>query len=211
MNPAFRPQPHYLGRLITFEGIDGAGKSSHLLPLADALRAQGREVILTREPGGAPLAEELRTLMLGHPMQGDTELLLAFAARSEHLHQVIRPALARGAWVLCDRFTDSTYAYQGGGRGLPWDHIAMLEQLVHGDLQPSLTLWFDLEPALAAQRRQAARSADRFESEDLAFFKNVRAGYLRRAKEHPQRVVRIDSEEDFAFINRQLQEIVLSH
>ena len=169
------------GLFITFEGIDGAGKSSHIEWFAERLRGRGREVIVTREPGGTPLAEQLRDLVLTRPMDAQTELLLVFAARSEHLARLIRPALARGAVVVCDRFTDSTYAYQGGGRGLSSPWIETLERQIHGDLQPDRTYLFDLPAALAAQRRAAARAADRFEAEDVAFFERVRAAYRHRA------------------------------
>mgnify|MGYP003592521994 FL=1 len=169
------------GLFITFEGIDGAGKSSHVEWFAQRLRAGGREVIVTREPGGTALAEQLRDLVLTRPMDAQTELLLVFAARSEHLVRLIRPALARGAAVVCDRFTDSTYAYQGGGRGLSLDWIKTLEREVHGDLQPERTYLFDLPAELAAQRRAAARAADRFEAEDVAFFERVRTAYQHRA------------------------------
>ncbi|HPU51828.1 MAG TPA: dTMP kinase [Burkholderiaceae bacterium] len=173
--------PSPKGLFITFEGIDGAGKSSHLEWFAERLRTFGREVIVTREPGGTPLAEVLRDLVLNQPMDPQTELLLVFAARNEHLAGLIRPAIARGAVVLCDRFTDSTYAYQGGGRGLSLKLIETLERQVHGDLQPDRTYLFDLPAALAAQRRAAARAADRFEAEDVAFFERVRMAYRRRA------------------------------
>jgi dTMP kinase len=189
------------GRFITFEGIDGAGKTSHIDTLAERLRAGDREVVLTREPGGTPLAEALRGLFLQQPMDALTEALLVFAGRRDHLRTVIRPALARGAVVLCDRFTDATFAYQGGGRGFDLDVLARLEAWVQtepGDpalLQPDLTLWFDLPAAVAAQRRAAARAADRLEQEDLAFFDRVRAGYARRAAAEPQRIVRIDADQ----------------
>ncbi len=183
MHPMTRApaDPSPKGLFITFEGIDGAGKSSHLEWFAERLRTFGREVIVTREPGGTPLAEVLRDLVLNQPMDPQTELLLVFAARNEHLAGLIRPAIARGAVVLCDRFTDSTYAYQGGGRGLSLKLIETLERQVHGDLQPDRTYLFDLPAALAAQRRAAARAADRFEAEDVAFFERVRMAYRRRA------------------------------
>ncbi|HOB94490.1 MAG TPA: dTMP kinase [Aquabacterium sp.] len=189
------------GRFITFEGIDGAGKTSHIDALAERLRDGGREVVLTREPGGTPLAEALRGLFLQQPMDALTEALLVFAGRRDHLRTVIRPALERGAVVLCDRFTDATFAYQGGGRGFDLDVLARLEAWVQtepGDaalLQPDLTLWFDLPAAVAAQRRAAARAADRLEQEDLSFFDRVRAGYARRAAAEPQRIVRIDADQ----------------
>ena len=179
-DPSSPDRPPSQGLFITFEGIDGAGKSSHVEWLAQHLRARGREVIVTREPGGTPLAEQLRDLVLTCPMDAQTELLLVFAARSEHLARLIRPALARGAVVVCDRFTDSTYAYQGGGRGLPLAWIETLERQVHGDLQPDRTYLFDLPATLAAQRRAAARAADRFEAEDVAFFERVRNAYRHR-------------------------------
>ena len=188
------------GRFISFEGIDGAGKSSHIDALADALRAQGHSVQQTREPGGTPLAEQLRSLFLQQPMDALTEALLVFAGRRDHLRTVIQPALAAGQVVLCDRFTDATFAYQGGGRGFDTAVLAQLEAWVQADavgrlLQPDLTLWFDLPPAVAAQRRAAARDADRLEREDQAFFDRVRAGYARRAAADPQRFVRIDADQ----------------
>lgn len=178
---------------ITFEGIDGAGKSSHIEALAQWLRARGREVLLTREPGGTALAERLRELLLHQPMDALTESLLVFAARRDHLRQVIEPALARGTTVLCDRFTDATFAYQGGGRGFDAQVLAQLESWVQEGRQPAVTLWFDLPPAVAAQRRAAARAADRFESEDETFFTRVREGYAARAAAAPGRFIRIDA------------------
>jgi dTMP kinase len=180
-------------RFISLEGIDGAGKSSHVQALADWLRARGDEVVLTREPGGTPLAERLRELFLHQPMDALTEALLVFAARRDHLRQCIEPALARGATVLCDRFTDATFAYQGGGRGFDLAVLAQLEQWVQQGRQPDLTLWFDLAPALAAERRGQAREPDRLESQDEAFFARVRAGYAARAAADPARFVRIDA------------------
>lgn len=181
------------GRFITFEGIDGAGKSTQIAAVAENLRARGRTLVLTREPGGTPLGERLRELILNQPMSSPTETLLVFAARCEHLAQVIRPALARGDWVLCDRFTDATYAYQSGGRGLPVQAIARLEDWVHPDLRPDLTVLFDIEPSTAAQRLAAARSADKFETETTAFFARVRAAYLARAEAEPDRFLVVDS------------------
>jgi len=157
------------GRFITFEGIDGAGKSTQVQVVADVLRARGIDVVLTREPGGTPLAEALRTLVLNEPMDASTETLLLFAARSDHLERVLRPALAAGRWVLCDRFTDATYAYQAGGRGVPAERIATLEQWVHPDLQPDLTLLFDVPPEVAAQRLSKARAADRSSPSNSGF------------------------------------------
>ena len=189
------------GRFISFEGIDGAGKSSHIDALAAALRACGETVLCTREPGGTPLAEQLRSLFLQQPMDALTETLLVFAGRRDHLRSVIQPALANGSVVLCDRFTDATFAYQGGGRGFDTAVLARLEAWVQADgdqgglVQPQLTLWFDLPPAVAAGRRAAARDADRLEREDLAFFERVRAGYALRAAADPQRFVRIDADQ----------------
>ncbi len=178
---------------ITFEGIDGAGKSSHLDALAGWLRGRGHEVVLTREPGGSALAERLREMVLHEPMDALTEALLVFAARRDHLRTVIEPALARGATVLCDRFTDATFAYQGGGRGFDLAVLRDLEQWVHPARQPDLTLWFDLDPAVAAARRAAARAPDRFERQDAGFFTRVRDGYAARAEQAPRRIVRIDA------------------
>jgi dTMP kinase len=180
------------GRFITFEGIDGAGKSSHIDALARWIRAKGRDVLITREPGGTPLAERLRELFLRDEMDALTECLLVFAARRDHLRQRIEPALAAGTTVLCDRFTDATFAYQGAGRDFDWALLAQLEAWVQGTRQPDLTLWFDVEPHEAAARRAAARAPDRLERLDDAFFARVRAGYARRCAEHPQRIVRID-------------------
>ncbi len=182
------------GRFVTFEGIDGAGKSSHIETLAQWMRGRGREVVVTREPGGTPLAERLREMVLSEPMDTLTELLLVFAARRDHLAGQILPALARGATVLCDRFTDASFAYQGAGRGLAPELIGQLEQWVQEGRQPDLTLWFDLPAAVAARRRAAARAPDRFEQQDEAFFARVRAGYAMRASEHGGRFVRIDAE-----------------
>lgn len=184
------------GRFITFEGIDGAGKSTHLERTAARLRDRGVPVVVTREPGGTVLAESLRELFLHRPMDALTEALLVFAARRDHLRELIRPALARGDIVLCDRFTDATFAYQGGGRGFDAAVLDQLEAWVHGDLQPALTLWFDVAPLEAARRRAAAREADRFEQEDVAFFERVREGYRARSAAAPERFVRIDSSLD---------------
>jgi dTMP kinase len=181
------------GRFITFEGIDGAGKSSHLEALAAWLRERGHAVQVTREPGGTALAEALRELVLHRPMDALCESLLVFAARRDHLVQSIEPALAAGTTVLCDRFTDATFAYQGGGRGFDLAVLKQLEAWVQQGRQPDLTLWFDLPPALAAQRRAAARAPDRFESEDLGFFERVQAGYAARAAQQPQRFARVDA------------------
>jgi dTMP kinase len=181
------------GRFISFEGIDGAGKSSHIEALALWLHARGAVVVRTREPGGTPLAERLRELFLHEPMDALSEALLVFAARRDHLRQVIEPALGRGDVVLCDRFTDATFAYQGAGRGFDPAVLARLEDWVQEGRQPDLTLWFDVPPAEAARRRAAARAADRLEREDEAFFARVRAGYASRAAADPARFVRIDA------------------
>ena len=181
------------GRFITFEGIDGAGKSTHIAALAERLRRSGAEVVCTREPGGTELAEKLRDLVLHLSMDALTEAMLVFAARRDHVQRVIQPALARGASVVCDRFTDATFAYQGSGRGFDLALLAQLETWVQGDLQPTLTLWLDLPAETAAKRRAEARAADRFEREDQAFFERVRAGYAARMAAAPQRFARIDS------------------
>ena len=191
-------------RFISFEGIDGAGKSTHIDAVAERLRAAGGTVLCTREPGGTALAEQLRELVLHSPMDALTEALLVFAARRDHIQQVIAPALARGETVLCDRFTDATFAYQGGGRGFDLGVLAQLEQWVHGQLQPDLTIWFDLPATLAAQRRAAARAPDRFEQQDADFFDRVRAGYAARAQAAPRRIVRIDAALDRDSVWRQI-------
>lgn len=178
---------------ITLEGIDGAGKSTHLSALARWWRERGREVVLTREPGGTPLAEQLRELVLHQPMDPLTESLLVFASRREHVLQVIDPALARGAVVLCDRFTDASFAYQGGGRGFDWSVLEQLERWVHPHRQPDLTLWFELPPAVAQARRDAVREPDRFERQGHDFFDRVHAAYERRWSLDPHRFARIDA------------------
>ena len=191
------------GLFISFEGIDGAGKSTHIAAVADWFRARGRQVTLTREPGGTPLAEKLRAMVLNDPMDALTESLLIFAARRDHLRQVIEPALAQGDVVICDRFTDATFAYQGGGRGFDLGVLTTLEQWVQGDAtapghalrQPDLTLWFDLPPDVAAVRLAGARMPDRFEAQPAAFFEQVRAGYARRMALDPARFVRIDADQ----------------
>lgn len=196
------------GRFITFEGIDGAGKSSHIESLADWLRARGQSVVVTREPGGTPLAERLRELVLHMPMDPLSEALLVFAARRDHLSNLIEPALASGATVLCDRFTDATFAYQGGGRGFDTGVLGHLERWVQQGRQPDLTLWFDLAPATAAARRGAVREPDRFEAQDVAFFERVRAGYAARASADPGRFARLDAEAERSAVWRQLQAAV---
>ncbi|SDB95574.1 dTMP kinase [Paraburkholderia lycopersici] len=200
------------GRFITFEGIDGAGKTTHLAwfrdQLAQKLAPSGRTVVMTREPGGTPLGESLREILLHQPMDLETEALLMFAARREHLAKVIEPALARGDWVLSDRFTDATFAYQGGGRGLPRDKLETLERWVQGGFQPDLTVLFDLPPGTASERRGAAREPDRFESETDAFFMRTRAEYLRRAEEAPYRFSIIDSSQSVDAIRKKLEQVI---
>ena len=186
------------GLFISFEGIDGAGKSTHIQGLADAFASAGRPVVSTREPGGTELAERLRALALHEPMDALTEALLMFAARRDHLTRVIEPALARGDVVLCDRFTDATFAYQGGGRGFDWSVLQALESMVQampgGALrQPHLTVLFELDPAIAAQRLAGARVPDKFESQPVDFFRLVHEGYLRRAQQDPSPFARIDA------------------
>ena len=180
------------GKFITFEGIDGAGKSTQLAFLADHLRRNGRDVVVTREPGGTPIGETLRQIVLTQDMDPRTETLLMFAARAEHLARVIRPALAAGRWVVCDRFSDATFAYQSGGRQLPAADIETLEHWVHPDLVPDHTFLVDIAPEIAAQRLASARAADRFESEQAAFFSRVRAAYLARAANSPERFTVLD-------------------
>jgi dTMP kinase len=187
---------------ISFEGIDGAGKSTHIAALAAAFRARGRDVVLTREPGGTPLAEKLRALALNEPMDALTEALLMFAARRDHLLQVIEPALARSDVVLCDRFTDATFAYQGAGRGFDLGVLGTLEHWVQGVpaaaprlRQPDLTIWFDLDPAIAAQRLAGARVPDKFESQPQEFFARVAGGYAARAAADAGRFLRIDADQ----------------
>jgi dTMP kinase len=188
------------GKFITIEGGEGVGKSTQIGALRDLLAARGIEVVLTREPGGTPRAERIRELLLEtseESMPGTCELLLMFAARSTHIENVIRPALQRGAWVVCDRFTDATYAYQGGGRRLPREHIAALESLVQDELRPDLTLLLDapleISEARASARNAAAGSSDRFEREQREFFERVRAVYLDRARAEPDRFVVVDA------------------
>jgi dTMP kinase len=180
------------GRFITFEGIDGSGKSTQLTATAAALRAGGIDVLETREPGGTSLGEALRAVLLERPMSPLTETLLMFAARVEHIDEVIVPALGTGHWVLCDRFTDATYAYQSGGRGIAAEWIASLEAWSHPTLQPDLTVVIDLDPKQAAMRRARVRAPDRFEAEDVAFFERVRDVYLARARAEPNRFLVID-------------------
>lgn len=197
------------GRFITLEGIDGAGKSTQHAWLVEHLRQKGYPVVATREPGGTPLGEKLRTILLNEPMHLETETLIMFAARREHLAQVIEPALAAGHWVVCDRFVDASFAYQGGGRGLAWEKIARLAEWTVDDLVPDLTLIFDLPVPLARERLAGAASTwDRFEQEQADFFERVRAAYLRIATESPQRVRLIDASRPATSINKSLEEII---
>ena len=200
------------GKFITFEGIDGAGKTTHLSWFRERLEQKvastGRAVVMTREPGGTPLGEQIREIVLHQKMDLETEALLMFALRRQHLAEVIEPALARGDWVLSDRFTDATFAYQGGGRGLPRDKLETLERWVQGGFQPDLTVLFDLAPEIANERRSAAREPDRFESESVAFFNRTRTEYLRRAEEAPYRFAIIDSAQSIVQIQRKLEELI---
>jgi dTMP kinase len=202
------------GKFITFEGIDGAGKTTHLAWFRDRLEEKlapdERTIVVTREPGGTPLGEALRELLLHRPMDLETEALLMFASRREHLAQVIEPALARGDWVLSDRFTDATFAYQGAGRGLPRDKLETLERWVQGGFQPDLTVLFDVPPETAGKRRGAARSPDKFESESDAFFERTRAEYLRRADEAPYRFAIIDATQSIERIRKALDRLIAS-
>ena len=197
------------GRFITFEGIDGAGKSTHIAGVAEFIRARGNRVVCTREPGGTALGEKLRELLLNEAMHLETEAMLMFAARREHLAQVIEPALERGDWVVCDRFSDASYAYQGGGRGLDRRKLATLEQWVHGHLQPDLTFLFDLAPGVAEQRISAqGRELDRFEQEKRDFHVRVREAYLERAASAPRRIVVIDADQALSDIKKLVEEKV---
>ena len=202
------------GRFITVEGGEGAGKSSNLAHVQSLLEAAGKPVLFTREPGGTPLGESIRELLLGHKHTGmadETELLLMFAARAEHLHRKILPALEQGVWVLCDRFTDASYAYQGAGRGLPREKIALLERFVQGDLRPDLTLLLDL-PVETGLARAGERSApDRFETEALDFFEKVRRGYLEIAAAEPQRVKVIDAAPALEQVQAQIAGVIRAY
>jgi dTMP kinase len=196
------------GKFITLEGVDGAGKSTHLGFVAEWLRQHGREVIVTREPGGTPLGETLRELLLHRDMDADTELLLMFAARQAHLSELILPALARGAWVVSDRFTDASYAYQCGGRGIEVARIAALEAWVQRGFSPDLTLLFDVPPEVAEARRSAARAADRFEREADSFFSRVRNAYLERARAEPDRMRVLDARHSIAELQREISQLL---
>lgn len=196
------------GKFITFEGIDGAGKSTHVEGVAALLRARGKTVITTREPGGTALGERLRALLLHEPMHLETEALLMFAARREHIAQLIAPAMERGDWVVSDRFTDASFAYQGGGRKLSLEKLRALEQWVHAGLQPDLTLLFDVPLDVARQRLDKNRTLDKFEQEQQAFFSGVREVYLQRAREFPQRIRVIDSTRPLQDVSHELEQLV---
>ncbi|WP_229007205.1 dTMP kinase [Methylophilus sp. Leaf408] len=198
------------GLFITLEGMDGAGKSTHIPTILALLAKSGREVVSTREPGGTPLGEELRELLLHKEMHVETESLLMFAARAEHLQQVILPALARGAIVLSDRFTDASYAYQCGARGLPLAKMQALEKWVQGDLQPDITLLFDVPVEVSMQRLAGARTPDKFEAQGIEFFAKLRAQYLARAAEFPQRFRVIDANRSLEEVKKSVEEIIIS-
>ncbi len=197
-------------KFITFEGVDGAGKSTGLDWFADALRQRGIDLLVTREPGGTPLGEQLREILLNQPMHIETEAMLMFAARREHVEKVIRPALQRGTWVISDRFSDASFAYQGGGRGVPLAKLEQLEQWVHGDLQPDLTLLFDIPIEVARQRLSNNVSLDRFEQEKGEFFERVRQAYLARVAKSPQRITVIHAEKSLQEVQHELSKIVAS-
>jgi dTMP kinase len=197
------------GKLITLEGIDGAGKSTHVGTIADFLKVRGKDVVLTREPGGTPLGEKLRAVLLSEKLNIDTETLLMFAARREHIAQVIAPGLAAGRWVISDRFTDATYAYQGAGGGMAMDRIASLDAWVNAGLQPDLTLVFDV-PVEVALGRLPQTSKDRFESENKAYFERVRAGYLQRAKSEARRMRVIDAQKTVPEVKKEVEDILIT-
>jgi len=197
-------------KFITFEGVDGAGKSTHLAWFADALRQRGHDVVVTREPGGTPLGEQLREILLNQPMSIGTEAMLMFAARLEHIEQVIKPALRDGKWVVSDRFSDASFAYQGGGRGMDWEKLRQLEQWVHPDLQPDLTLFFDVPVEVARERLANNVSLDRFEREQSDFFECVRAGYHKRINQNPQRYIVIDAAQPLDSVKLKLEEVISS-
>ncbi|MCW5626777.1 MAG: dTMP kinase [Burkholderiales bacterium] len=198
------------GRFITFEGIDGAGKSTHIPRVRDWLQSRGKTVVVTREPGGTVLGEKLRALLLSRDEKPDpdTELLLMFAARRQHLTEVVWPALAKGQWVLCDRFTDATFAYQGGGRGIDETRIEALAQWVHPGFAPDLTLLFDLSTTIAADRAGQRAAPDRFEAEAEAFHRRVRDAYRHRAEREPHRFAVIDASSSVDVISKQLEDIL---
>jgi dTMP kinase len=197
-------------KFITFEGVDGAGKSTHLAWFAEALRKRGKDVLVTREPGGTPLGECLRDILLNQPMHAETEALLMFAARFEHIEQVIKPALQRGTWVVSDRFSDASFAYQGGGRGVKVEKLEQLECWVHENFQPDLTLLFDLPVEVARQRLSKNITLDRFEQEKDSFFEKVRQAYLERRKKHPDRFVLINAAQTPDQVKANLERAIVS-
>jgi dTMP kinase len=197
-------------KFITFEGVDGAGKSTHLAWFADTLRQRGVDVLVTREPGGTPLGEALREILLHQPMHAETEALLMFAARREHVEQVIKPVLQRGTWVISDRFSDASFAYQGGGRGVAVEKLEQLERWVHADLQPDLTLLFDIPVEVARQRLSNNVTLDRFEQEQSEFFDKVRNAYLARSQKNPERFAIIRAEKSPDEVKVSLEKIILS-
>jgi len=197
-------------KFITFEGVDGAGKSTHLNWFADTLRQRGVDVLVTREPGGTPLGERLRDILLKQPMHAETEAMLMFASRLEHIEQVIKPALQRGTWVLSDRFSDASFAYQGGGRGVPLLKLEQLENWVHADLQPDLTLLFDIPVEVARQRLSNNDTLDRFEQEQGVFFERVRQAYLDRYQKNPQRYGLIDAMRTLDEVKSDLLKVIVS-
>ena len=202
--------PTQPGKFISLEGVDGAGKSTHLDYLAGKIRARGVELVVTREPGGTPLGEKLRALLLNDSMQPDTELMLMYAARAEHVAALIQPALARGAWVMSDRFADASYAYQFGGRGIDAVRLQALEDWTLAGFKPDLTLLFDVSAEVAESRRAQARAADRFEQEQATFFTRVREAYLQRARAEPGRIHAIDASHDIESIRVELDRILES-
>ena len=195
-------------KFITFEGVDGAGKSTHLAWFADTLRQRGHNVLVTREPGGTPLGEALREILLNQPMQAETEALLMFAARCEHVKQVIQPALQQGTWVISDRLSDASFAYQGGGRGVSIEKLEQLEQWVHAELQPDLTLLFDIPVEVARQRLSNNLTLDRFEQEKGQFFEKVRQAYLARSQKNPSRFAVIRAEQTPQEVKVTLEKII---
>ncbi len=205
------PRQNTKGRFITLEGIDGAGKSTHLSWIAEQLRVRCPEVVVTREPGGTPLGEKLREVLLKQTMHPETETLIIFAARREHLDKVILPALTRGAWVIADRFSDATFAYQGGGRGVSPDKLEILERWIQQGLQPDLTLLFDVPVAIGKKRLSGNARFDRFEREQEVFFENVRSAYLERAARYPRRFRVIDASQSMEQVKKQLKQIITSY
>lgn len=199
-----------IAKFITFEGVDGAGKSTHLNWFADTLRARGIDLLVTREPGGTPLGEKLREILLHEPMHAETESMLMFAARREHIAQVIKPALERGTWVISDRFSDASFAYQGGGRGVAVEKLEQLERWVQGDLQPDLTLLFDIPVEVARQRLSNNVMLDKFEQEKSDFFERVRNAYLARSQKNPARFAIIRAEKTPDEVKASLERIIAS-